>query len=169
MGVDLSKVDYTGGVEFDIMKLRALILMILERVGCASISMETLHHLLFLCDFESYARFGKGITGSTYVKREWGIENKELAAVLKDMDRAGEIDLSKIPWEKELNMTSKLESIPVVGYQTMIVIPGLDGIWEIQLHDTSGTLERGTGKTLEEAVDALFDVVELNGRKVYGA
>jgi hypothetical protein len=82
---------------FDITKMRSVVLYILDLQPGTSI--EKLHLLLFLCDLEHYGRFGRPLMGGTYVKREWGPECRELDAVLRDMERAGEIECVESPNE----------------------------------------------------------------------
>lgn len=167
MGIETMFVN--DGSEFDVTKLRGMVLMILEKAEPAVLSMESLHHMVYLCDFESFFRFGHGITGSRYIKREWGPENEQLESVLRDMERAGEIDLSAIPWERDmLDGMAKLESIVVAGHRTVTIAQGFDGIWEVQSRAEDGLLQSATGYSLEEAVGNLKEIVDKSGGMTVG-
>jgi len=64
-------------------KEKAIILLILNR--CGSISKQKLIHLLYFVCFDYYERFGKELSGFTFMKTPRGIEILGLDKILKEM------------------------------------------------------------------------------------
>lgn len=79
-------------------KLRNLVLYCLgarKRRESASETFVWLSNVLYLIDVENYALFGKSITGSTYIRTDFGAMPRQLPKLLKDMLNSGDIALTK--------------------------------------------------------------------------
>ncbi len=77
-------------------KFKQVLLYILEKVGSKPNVGETvLHKLLYFIDFDYYEKFEENLMGATYIKNSHGPTSVELGAILKDMQRNGEIEAVK--------------------------------------------------------------------------
>ncbi|MFO0792635.1 MAG: DUF4065 domain-containing protein [Candidatus Brocadiaceae bacterium] len=77
-------------------KFKQVLLYILEKVGGKPNVGETvIHKLLYFIDFDYYEKFEENLMGATYIKNHHGPTSVELGAILKDMQRNGEIEAVK--------------------------------------------------------------------------
>jgi transcriptional regulator with XRE-family HTH domain len=77
-------------------KFKQVLLYILEKVGGKPNVGETvLHKLLYFIDFDYYEKFEENLMGATYIKNHHGPTSVELGAILKDMQKNGEIEAVK--------------------------------------------------------------------------
>lgn len=77
-------------------KFKQVLLYILGKVGGKPNVGETvLHKLLYFIDFDYYEKFEENLMGATYIKNRHGPTSVELGAILKDMQRTGEIEAVK--------------------------------------------------------------------------
>jgi hypothetical protein len=75
-------------------RLRQLILFVAERCQADSgFSMTKLVEILFRADFESFARYGRSITGACYRKLQYGPASQAALNVRDEMKSRGEIAL----------------------------------------------------------------------------
>lgn len=73
-------------VEFDAARMRALTLYVCRRCSrFQRFGTTKLNTILWYADFEHYRRFGRAITGATYVRQPDGPVARELSATLHDM------------------------------------------------------------------------------------
>ena len=74
-------------------KFKQVLLYILEKVGSKPNVGETvLHKLLYFIDFDYYEKFEENLMGAKYIKNAHGPTSVELGAILKDMQKNGEIE-----------------------------------------------------------------------------
>lgn len=79
-------------------KLRQVLLYILEKVGAKPNVGETvLYKLLYFIDFDFYEKYGKSITGLTYVRNHYGPTPKAsmFSGVVNAMKDADELDIAE--------------------------------------------------------------------------
>lgn len=82
--------------EKNLEKFKQVLLYILEKVGSKPNVGETvLHKLLYFIDFDYYERFEKNLIGATYIKNYHGPTSIELGAILKGLQKSGEIEAIK--------------------------------------------------------------------------
>lgn len=81
-------------------KLREVLLYILEKVGAKPNVGETvLYKLLYFIDFDYYEKYGKSITGLTYVRNHFGpTPTKSFINVIEGMQQKGELDIVETPY-----------------------------------------------------------------------
>lgn len=77
------------------LKLKNLILLILQRYNNQYLTETKLQKLLYFCDFGNYAENGTPITGYVYRKNHFGPTIMDLPTVLKGMEKDGVIDIIK--------------------------------------------------------------------------
>jgi len=81
-------------------KLREVLLYVLEKVGAKPNVGETvLYKLLYFIDFDYYEKYGKSITGLTYVRNHFGpTPTKSFSSVIEGMQQRGELDIVETPY-----------------------------------------------------------------------
>lgn len=81
-------------------KLREVLLYVLEKVGAKPNVGETvLYKLLYFIDFDYYEKYGKSITGLTYVRNHFGpTPTRSFASVVDGMRQKGELDIVETPY-----------------------------------------------------------------------
>lgn len=70
-------------------KLKSLILYIIENYNNSKLTETKLQKLLYFCDFNHYAEYGKSITGFTYHKNHFGPTIKSLRSVILELEQEG--------------------------------------------------------------------------------
>ncbi len=79
-------------------KLQELILYIAHKShDDPSFGVTKLNKILFLADFMAYGYFGESITGTTYVRRQFGPAPRDMASVLSEMEVAGRVQVVELP------------------------------------------------------------------------
>jgi hypothetical protein len=78
-------------VQFDRMKFKELILFICGSCEPSRLGAVKLHKILYLADMLRFAFEGRAITGSIYVKREFGPTSRHLLSALKELRRENAI------------------------------------------------------------------------------
>ncbi|EKD51877.1 MAG: hypothetical protein ACD_62C00169G0020 [uncultured bacterium] len=74
-------------------KFKQVLLYILGKVGGKPNVGETvLHKLLYFIDFDYYEKYEENLMGATYIKNYHGPTSVELGAVLKDMQKNGDLE-----------------------------------------------------------------------------
>ncbi len=84
-------------------KLREVLLYVLQKVGAKPNVGETvLYKLLYFIDFDYYEKFGRSITGLSYVKNHYGPtpQLKSFDSVVKAMKKKGELDVAETKFFK---------------------------------------------------------------------
>ena len=72
--------------------LKELILYIADRLAThPKFGATKLNKILFYCDFVSYGKLGKPITGEVYFKLRWGPAPRSLKRVIEEMEKCGDI------------------------------------------------------------------------------
>ncbi len=72
---------------------KQVLLYVLNKVGGKPNVGETvLHKLLYFIDFDYYEKFEENLMGATYIKNYHGPTSVELGAILKDMQRSGDVE-----------------------------------------------------------------------------
>jgi len=81
-------------------KLREVLLYVLEKVGAKPNVGETvLYKLLYFIDFDYYEKYGKSITGLTYIRNHFGpTPTKSFVSVIDGMQKKGELDIVETPY-----------------------------------------------------------------------
>lgn len=81
-------------------KLREVLLYVLGKVGAKPNVGETvLYKLLYFIDFDYYEKYGKSITGLTYVRNHFGpTPTKSFVNVIEGMQQKGELDIVETPY-----------------------------------------------------------------------
>lgn len=76
-------------------KLREVLLYILEKVGAKpNIGETVLYKLLYFIDFDYYEKYGRSITGLTYIRNHFGpTPAKSFADVISGMEKQDEIEI----------------------------------------------------------------------------
>jgi len=72
-------------------KLKHCILFFLERINNVHMGRKKLMKLLYYVDFDHYETFGKPVTGAVYKKLEHGPVPVNVAGVIEDMIKKGEL------------------------------------------------------------------------------
>lgn len=94
-------------------KLREVLLYLLQKVGAKpNIGETVLYKLLYFIDFDYYEKYGRSITGLTYVKNHYGPTPtiKSFTSVIKAMQRSGELDVVETKYFKH----TQKKYLPVV-------------------------------------------------------
>ncbi len=74
-------------------KFEQVLLYVLNKVGAKPNFGETvLHKLLYFIDFDYYEKFEENLMGATYIKNYHGPTAVELALILKEMQKQGQIE-----------------------------------------------------------------------------
>lgn len=80
----------------DLEKFKEVILYITETVGAKpNIGETALFKFLYFIDFDFYEKYGKALTGLTYIKNHHGPTPKEFRKVVDEMMKSGEIEQIK--------------------------------------------------------------------------
>jgi len=80
----------------DLDKFKQVLLYVLNKAGAKPNFGETvLHKLLYFIDFDYYEKFEENLMGATYIKNYHGPTAVELGAILKEMQKQGEIEAVK--------------------------------------------------------------------------
>jgi transcriptional regulator with XRE-family HTH domain len=81
-------------------KLREVLLYVIEKVGAKPNVGETvLYKLLYFIDFDYYEKYGRSITGLTYVRNHFGpTPTKSFVGVVEGMQEKGELDIAETPY-----------------------------------------------------------------------
>lgn len=82
-------------------KLREVLLYLLEKVGAKPNVGETvLYKLLYFIDFDYYEKYGKSITGLSYVRNHFGPTPvlKTFASIVESMKEADELEVIETPY-----------------------------------------------------------------------
>ena len=76
----------------DLDKFKQVLLYVLNKVGAKPNVGETvLHKLLYFIDFDYYEKHEENLMGATYIKNHHGPTSVELATVVGDMQKRGEL------------------------------------------------------------------------------
>ncbi len=87
----------------DLNKFKQVLLYVLNKVGGKPNVGETvLHKLLYFIDFDYYEKFEENLMGATYIKNHHGPTSIELNAIVKKMEKKGEIEAVKSQYFKYL-------------------------------------------------------------------
>lgn len=87
--------------EKNLEKFKQVLLYILGAVGGKpNIGETVLHKLLYFIDFDYYEKFEESLMGSTYIKNHHGPTSVELEAVIRDMEKKGELEVVRIKYFK---------------------------------------------------------------------
>ena len=100
-------------------KLRAVLLYVLEKVGAKpNIGETVLYKLLYFIDFDYYEKYGKYITGLTYVRNNYGpTPTMSFVDVVKQMEANDELEVVSTKYFKNTqkkylpNVKSELDSL----------------------------------------------------------
>lgn len=84
-------------------KFKQVLLYVLNKVGGKPNVGETvLHKLLYFIDFDYYEKFEENLMGATYIKNHHGPTSVELGAIIREMEKQGEIEAVKSQYFKYL-------------------------------------------------------------------
>lgn len=85
-------------------KLREVLLYVLEKVGAKPNVGETvLYKLLYFIDFDYYEKYGKSITGLTYVRNHYGpTPTRSFVDVVKQMESNDELEVISTKYFKNI-------------------------------------------------------------------
>jgi hypothetical protein len=78
-------------VQFDRAKFKELVLFICSMCEPSKLGAVKLHKILYLADMLRFAFEGHAITGSVYVKREFGPTSRDLLGALRELQRENAI------------------------------------------------------------------------------
>ncbi len=82
-------------------KFKQVLLYVLNKVGGKpNIGETVLHKLLYFIDFDYYEKFEENLMGATYIKNHHGPTSVELGAIIKDMQKQGELEAVKSQYFK---------------------------------------------------------------------
>lgn len=86
----------------DAMKLREVLLYVLEKVGAKPNVGETvLYKLLYFIDFDYYEKTGRSVTGLTYVRNHFGpTPTRDFVSVVEGMKARGELEVVETEYFK---------------------------------------------------------------------
>lgn len=96
-------------LQFDREKMRAVILRACHSCAPAELGAVKLHKVLYYLDMTMYAHQRAAVTGATYRKRPNGPASDQLLFQLRDMERAGDIQINDVNYHGYL----KKEYIPL--------------------------------------------------------
>jgi hypothetical protein len=85
-------------MQFDLNKLKALILYTCAKCPPEKLGAVKLHKVLYFADMIHYAKVGSSITGATYKKRALGPTCDQLLTTLRDLNRAGALDIRDVDY-----------------------------------------------------------------------
>lgn len=94
-------------------RLKKLILYILQQYNNQDLTETKLQKLLYFCDFENFKLYEASITGYQYRKNHYGPTIMELPAILVEMEREGFISMIQ---EKTFYGTPKVRFVPMKQY-----------------------------------------------------
>lgn len=78
---------------FDAAKFKEVLLYVLEKVGAKpNIGETALFKLIYFIDFDFYEKYGRPLTGATYMKNHHGPTPKQFKAIADDMIRCGDLE-----------------------------------------------------------------------------
>lgn len=82
-------------------KFKQVLLYVLNKVGGKPNVGETvLHKILYFIDFDYYEKFEENLMGATYIKNYHGPTSIEFGAIIKEMQKQGEIEAVKSQYFK---------------------------------------------------------------------
>lgn len=84
------------GVTFDASKFKEVLIYILEQVGAKpNIGETTLYKLFYFIDFDFYEKYGRSLTGATYIKNHHGPTPRPFKSCADEMIKSGELERVK--------------------------------------------------------------------------
>jgi transcriptional regulator with XRE-family HTH domain/uncharacterized phage-associated protein len=87
--------------EKNLEKFKQVLLYVLGKVGSKPNVGETvLHKLLYFIDFDYYEKFEENLMGATYIKNQHGPTTVELASIVSNMQKNGELEPVKSKYFK---------------------------------------------------------------------
>ncbi|USN95892.1 MAG: DUF4065 domain-containing protein [Candidatus Nomurabacteria bacterium] len=125
-------------------KLREVLSYVLEKVGAKPNVGETvLYKLLYFIDFDYYEKYGKSITGLTYIHNHYGPSPvAEFKSVVEGMKNKGELEVVETNFFKN-KQKKYLPTKPVL----------FDGLSARELRHIDETLARLSDKTAKELTE----------------
>src|SRR5215213_4670692 len=132
-------------------RLRQLILFVAERCQADSgFSMTKLVEILFRADFESFARYGRSITGACYRKLQYGPASQAALNVRDEMKSRGEIALIEEGYTPHRrNRIVALKTADLHGF-TGTDIALIDGVIELSYGRSYGRAATFAGELSHE-------------------
>jgi uncharacterized phage-associated protein len=100
-------------MQFDLAKLKAVILYACSKCDSSRLGAVKLHKLLYFVDMLHYAWTGAPVTGSTYRKHTFGPVCNQLLSTLREMESEGELKIK----ETDYFGFRKKEYIPLVSVE----------------------------------------------------
>ncbi|MBU3964124.1 DUF4065 domain-containing protein [Patescibacteria group bacterium] len=94
----LKKKKSTGNLEIrvtrkNLEKFKQVLLYVLGKIGSKpNVGEAVLHKLLYFIDFDYYEKFEENLMGATFIKNYHGPTSVELGAIMKKMQKDGEIE-----------------------------------------------------------------------------
>lgn len=85
-----------SGHQFDREKMRAVILRAIHTCEASEVGAVKLHKILYFLDMISYAANGAAVVGATYRKRPFGPTADQLLSMLREMEKAREIEIATV-------------------------------------------------------------------------
>lgn len=84
-------------------KLRQVLLYISEQVGAKpNVGATVINKLLYFIDFDYYEKYGKSITGLSYIRNHYGptAHMPTISSMIEQMEKAGELEVVETPYFK---------------------------------------------------------------------
>lgn len=102
-GVETEKITPRANIELKPKKLRQVLLYISEQVGAKPNVGETvINKLLYFIDFDYYEKYGKSITGLSYIRNHYGptAHMPTISSTVEQMVKSGELAVVETPYFK---------------------------------------------------------------------
>lgn len=90
-------------VKLNSQKLRQVLLYISEQVGAKpNVGATVINKLLYFIDFDYYEKYGKSITGLSYIRNHYGptAHMPTISSTIEQMEKAGELEVVETPYFK---------------------------------------------------------------------
>lgn len=82
--------------ESNVKKFKEVLLYVLEKVGAKpNVGQTVIYKLLYFIDFDYYELYEKQLTGAKYIKDHDGPTPQDFSKIVKQMQKAGEIEVVK--------------------------------------------------------------------------
>lgn len=103
VGTDKAEIVPREDVKLNPQKLRQVLLHISEQVGAKpNVGATVINKLLYFIDFDYYEKYGKSITGLSYIRNHYGptAHMPTISSAVEQMEKAGELEVVETPYFK---------------------------------------------------------------------
>ncbi|WOE75410.1 Panacea domain-containing protein [Alterisphingorhabdus coralli] len=124
-------------IQFDRNKMRAVILHVCHACSPDDLGAVKLHKVLYFLDMLSYAHHRQVVTGATYRKRPYGPASDQLLFQLREMERAGAIEINEVDYHGYQKREYRAKATEPEGVLSEMEVDLLDDIIDFVCRDNT--------------------------------